>query len=523
MRKKRNIVYKKTTVRDKRSFLRSLDLFTKNNNEAFIENTNLESLNEITFYSPLNKLKSLYWLDEPVQCSLKDFDFQYKLFSTVDPINISYEDSPYKLGEFKSGSGMIYSKIVSDTRLSDYTFVMNEINNLISISRKVNYNTALQDIIEEYTYKYSDDTNEWITYFFNGYDVEEKIKKIEAALAHYNEITEHNTPKAYKLPISSHESASDRIKRLYVNSKSYATLAKKIYTQLLRRVKYNEIGFYKVPTDDKYKKEVIPIQYISPLDRMQSRVNFILKRQWLLDRHILNALRDRLMTHNQINTENVEEDLISTISRIFGIDINESIEDDRYQDSIKILKQHYFKYEGLDSYDYEFLDDETKSWNYEDAVEYIAELNQYIKEFVGEDETTDESPQKKEPLTTIEKEWEDLYAKLLDGILSNTLEKNEYYKISSIAQELVQEYDFLIENKVFLETGKLNMKCKFVQSLKQELLKKIHAKDDDTKLELSTNFISEKKSEYLLLQDTIEHYPFIRALQDFDYKTLLYS
>lgn len=520
MSKKKSKVYKKTTVRDKRSFLRSLDIFTEKNSEAFLEDSEFESINEITFFSPLIKLRRLYWIIKKTELTLRDFDFQHKLFSTKEPISISFEDSPYKIGEFKYGSGGIYSKIVSDVRLSDYTFVINEISNLISINRKVNYKIALQNIIEEYTYKYSDDSKEWITYFFNGDDVEEKIKKIELSLSQYNEITSYNKPKAYKLPISSHEKASDRIERLYVESKSYASLAKKIYTQLHRRIKYHEIGFYKVPTSDKYKTDAIPVRFISSYDRMKARIDYLLKREWLLDKHILNALRER-MASSYYEDENEADDIISTVSRVFGVDINESIEDDKYQDSIEILKRQYFKYQEIEPYEYELLDDETKSWTYEDAIEYILDLNQYINEFVGEDE--EEKTQKQEPLTTIEQEWEDLYNKLLSGILSENLEKNEYYKMCSLAKELSEEYEFLKENKVFLDDGKINLKSKYVQSQKQELIKKIKNLSLDRKYELTTNLISDKKVEYLLLQEAVNNNPFIRALSDFNYKNLYFT
>jgi len=111
--------YSRTSVRDKRSLVRSLNSFMKQYKFAFIEKVRLNEKKEIEF----GKLMGLS-------------------FS---------QDSKKVLGEMEYESGMIYSADVALNDLSSYKLIFNAIDNMVSINTKSAYKEALKAILERYT------------------------------------------------------------------------------------------------------------------------------------------------------------------------------------------------------------------------------------------------------------------------------------------------------------------------------------------------------------------------------------
>ena len=142
--------YARTTVKEKRNMVRSLNTFFCQYDSAFIEDAKMNASGQIVF-------------DKPI-----------KIFFE--------ETNLYKLGIFKNGSGMIYNKDVTLNELSDYNILINAVDDLISINRKLQYKKSLLGIIDNYTIK-KGDSSEWITNFFHKQNKEKILSMITTEIS----------------------------------------------------------------------------------------------------------------------------------------------------------------------------------------------------------------------------------------------------------------------------------------------------------------------------------------------------
>ena len=112
--------YSRTTVRDKRSLVRSLNSFTKQYKYAFIEKVKLNSQCQIEFGKPMG---------------------------------LSFtQNSERKIGALDDGSGLIFSEDIANNDISSYNLILEAIDNLISINTKYEYKTALKAILDDYSH-----------------------------------------------------------------------------------------------------------------------------------------------------------------------------------------------------------------------------------------------------------------------------------------------------------------------------------------------------------------------------------
>lgn len=476
--------YSKTTIRDKRSLIRSLNSFSKQYKYISIEHEKRDYKDLIVF----GKLMVLS-------------------FS---------QDTKRIIGKSMHGSRLIYSSDVSNNDLSSHETVLNSIDNLISINSKYEYKKALKSILEDYS-----------------------SKGISSMLQ---------------------DKYEDTVRKEIENRfKCSSIYAKKIYNQLKSRIKFKDAGLYSVNDADTNKVHTLTPRLLTSYDILKSRLEYILRRDWLLDEPLLNELKSRLSKFNvkEDYYEEHKKDLTDVISSHFKIDIYKT-DDDIYFDAIELLKSLYFKELNEASshkyapYQYELTTEYAQN-NFKDksdAIEYIYAHNVIdlgveevddIQELLDKEEALERSNQIdnapidmetvqdtslkeefREASSSIGTQWNRFYDGLLDDIRAENQDDNEYFILHTLANELVNEHKELTDGGMFLENGSINEYSKYLQSFRQELLAEFKSSDNDEKHKKVSKIISIKKREWKLLNDTINTYGTIYAFEGFNYKTLEY-
>mgnify|MGYP005664103423 CR=1 FL=1 len=425
------------------------------------------------------------------------------------------QDTKRTVGSFDDGSGLIYSNDIADNDLSLYELILNSIDNLISINTKYEYKKALKSILEDYS--------------SNG---------ISTMLEDKNE-----------------DSVTGKIENSFGCSSVYA---KRIYNQLKNRIKYKYAGLYSINDELTNKVNILTPTFLTSFDILKSRIEYVLKRDWLLNDSTLNELKSRLSEFNvkEDYYEEYKKDLTETISEYFQVNIYET-DDEIYFDAIEFLKHLYIEECNRDLnhkntlYKYEFTTEfaQNNFKNKADAVDYIYAHNiidlriekpDNVQEIFDEEEAAEHFHQLhnapidpetyndtslkhevRETASSINTQWNSFYSGLLDGIISVNQENNEYFKLHNLANALLNEHEVLMKNEVFLKSGAINEYSKYLQSLRQELLVEFKSIDNDEKHQKVSKIIGIKKREWKLLNDTINTYDHIfYAFQDLNYKTL---
>ena len=477
--------YGRTSVRDKRSLVRSLDSFTKQYKYAFIEKVSLNDKQEIEF----GKLMGLSFSQE----------------------------SQKRIGEVGYGSSMIYSADVALNDLSTQETIANAIDNMISINKKYRYKEALKAILDEYS-------EQGVSTMFEQ---------------------------------SNEENVIQQISKSFECSMQYA---KRIYQQLKNRVKYAYVGLYSVNEESTNRINVLLPQYITPYDELKSKINFILKREWLFGDAILNELRARLSEIKKDKTdaywqEHQEQDIQEKIEEYFGIDILDT-DDYTYYDAVEFLQFTYLSdmYENAPypdpnytPYEYEFITEYAieNFTNESSAKSYILWFNSELEQVDNDADDGEEQKEREKQLynapidaetyydSTVQDiyresaaspamQWNKFYETLLDGIISDNESRNVYKRVCEFSREILSRYLKLEEEGMYLENGVINESCKTLKDMFRSLEEDegLNQLDTATRYAKIREAVAMKKRENRLLYKTVNQNGIIYALEDFNYETL---
>ncbi|MBU1216425.1 hypothetical protein KKB86_03425 [bacterium] len=443
-------------------------------------------------------------------------------------IGLSFtQNSERKIGALSDGSGLIFSEDIANNDISSYNLILEAIDNLISINTKYEYKTALKAILDDYS---------------------------------------HNNV-SYMLHENNEEAVIREISNKFDCSLPYA---KKVYNQLKNRVNYRYVGLYSVNDDITNKVNALTPIFLTSYDILKSRIEYLLRRQYMLYNDFIEELRMRLYPFTQSEDEE-EEDLISSLANYFNVKIYDAYEDfgnedaeEAYSDAIELLKYEYFEELNENSkypnpnykpYSYELQSEYAmKNFiNYKDALKYINSYNKSVlnieavdavEEEFNRQEAIEHNKQRYEhPIeektfydtslkdevrvgaSSLATQWNSYFDTLLNGILSDNEEDNEYYILQRYAMELVADYGFLETSEVFLENGSINEYSKHLQELRQNLLIEFKDFDVESKNKKITQIIGIKKREWKLLYNTINNpeYQFLDNLSYLNCRTLKFD
>lgn len=499
--------YKKTTVRQKRHIVQSMNTFTAYYNSAFIENVSMSESDQIII---TKKLGLTIYFGEPKLSKIGIF--KNKIFHT--------------------GSGMIYNEDVAFDDLSKYELLIDTVDNLISINKKYLYKIALKSIIREYSASRGSGS-ETVSLFFN--DINKNII--------INLISE-------KLPCTKKYSLS-------------------LYSQIRTRIKYKYLGIYSVnegantikpnflSTFDVLKSK---LSYINRRKWWFSD-NILTTLQ--------NKLKELKNTHqgsegykiididskgNYIYEDEDKIDIISIIENHYNIAIDFDSEDENYLDAIEVLKYCYYeeendcsKYPNMDyePYDCDFFNKNTDLDEIE-AIKYIKYFNKTYelffdnkseqkKESQAEDEKEDQyvldpetyydssmKDEYREAALGINIQWDNFYNGLIKSILSDNIENNEFFTVYKYAKELNQYYEELMLGDIFLDNGNINEYSLYLSKYRIETLSALkEASQESEKInKVLSELLRNKKKEWKLLHSEMEKDPFLRNMLSFDYENL---
>ena len=176
------------------------------------------------------------------------------------------------------------------------------------------------------------------------------------------------------------DSVTGKIENSFGCSSVYA---KRIYNQLKNRIKYKYAGLYSINDELTNKVNILTPTFLTSFDILKSRIEYVLKRDWLLNDSTLNELKSRLSEFNvkEDYYEEYKKDLTETISEYFQVNIYET-DDEIYFDAIEFLKHLYIEECNRDLnhkntlYKYEFTTEfaQNNFKNKADAVDYILSL-----------------------------------------------------------------------------------------------------------------------------------------------------
>ncbi len=515
--------YKKTTVKTKRYVIRSLNTFSQQYKVACVKYVDLGDDEE---------------------------SIQIKIDKS-NPLTIHFDekcDDCTELRKDNEVSGVIWDYDVEKDNLSNYLLLFVEVDNLISINKKYKYKDSIRKIIRNMVINDIEEQAKWTTMFFEPKYRDTVILDIEEELTSHNEKKEHNKPKAYKNEVKN--------ELLHVKSKTYNTLATKIYTQLKNRVRFPNAGVYhKNDSINKQSNILMPI-FITSYDKLKSRIDYLLREEWLLSESILSILRARLKIfekQDDIYLKVNELDILENISIFYSIELHD-INDDKYIDAIELLKYYYLeemntsnKYENpyYKPYKFELLSQITINWKEAEVLNYIKSFkylnknkNDFVEKTFNEEDALEQFNQLynhpidteafndtslkdtyRETASSINSQWNKYYDILVDGILSENINENRYYELYQTAKELLAEFHRLEEDNIF--SSDAEYKSKIIQKLRQDLGVQFKDLDTKNKQKRINTIVSIKKKEWKLLNKAItNNYGFFHALGDFDYKRL---
>jgi len=462
--------YSRTTVRDKRSLIRSLNSFTKQYKYASIEKVHLNKEQQIEF----GRLMGL-----------------------------SFSQESYKTLGIDSESGLIYSEEIANNDLTNSNLIFEEIDNLISINTKYKYKEVLKNILTQYS-----------------------DKNISTM---FDEINEKDVIEA--------------IQNNFICSIIYA---KKVYNQLKNRIRYKYVGLYSVNNAVTKKINTLTPKFLTSLDILKSEIEYLTKREYLFYDDVLQTLRIRMNINNEWDRCFSEKNITEKIEKYFEISIyEEGFDDDIYFEAVEFLKYRYYQYISENSkYPLEHpyplkLTSKYAIKNFKDqknVIDYIICFNEkndlykkdtkydYIESEYEHpvDETdyddTSLSYAARTSASTQTTQWSKFYDTLVTGILSKT--NNEYYKLYTIANMLLDLHNELSNENVYLDDGSINEYSSFLQERRQKIGKECEGLKSEDKQNIIKKFIALEKSEWKLIDETLKHYSFIPRLQFFDYEKL---
>lgn len=462
--------YSRTTVRDKRSLVRSLNSFTKQYCSAFIEKARLDEEGKIIFGKPMGLSFS--------------------------------KDSDLDIGVLKNGSGLIYHCDTAENDLKTYQLAYSEVDNLISINKKFEYKNSLKSIIDSYSL-------DEITNFFQEISEDVVVNKIAQ---------EFQCSAKYARRIYSQ--LKTRIKYRYVGIYSINDeITNKINTLRPTFISGLKILESKIEYINKRKR----LFESEILNKLQSMINDM-KKVTTPVIYRKNKVLERIMTHYNIEINTDIEDVVYLDS----IEILKYF----YYEYENYFTKYQGPDPDYQPYEYDLISDTVKV-NEEEALRYIDSFNdkQYEKEDKNtqvhplDEETYNDTSFKdevREAALPIDAQWNNFYHALVMGIISDKIDNNEFYVVQKYAKELSKYYTKLIKFELYTASGNINEYSPYLIQYRQEIrntLKK-ESKDNNKIEKVVSEILSTKRLEWKLLYNTMKKDFFIYDVLNFDYNEL---
>lgn len=460
---KKNRVFNHTIVKTKRRLLRSLGTIIETNDVISCSSIKNDTYT-LEFFSidekkrgiALNKYKKLY-TDILSELVSSNKNIKNKAESLLKMIENDIKNSFYSRGN------IVYYKPIAQNNLQNYNTIIFEIENMYVYNRKFELKEKLKKLIEMFVINKNDSKENWESLFFLPSKLYERIILLEEHIFSYE---------------------VDSIKR--------KNLSKKVYSQLLNRIQFKKFGLYKKNTDEKNQASLLKPKFISSLDILEFKINYIKQKEWIFKEYFLKELRRYIP--NYVNTP--DGDIV---------DLNELQEElESYR---KIANMRYEDYsEGNDEYD-----------------EYIAPIDYetYI------DDTLKEEFRKS--ANSIQKQWDDKY-KEFSKIVQNQDEINPYCNVKNYSKELLFSYKILVENNVFTKAGNINGFSKLIikrkKEIKEQLLENLLNSDSKALNKEIESILNLQKKEWKFMYQIMRDYNFVYLLErysEFDTENLRFK
>jgi len=476
--------YSRTSVRDKRSLVRSLDSFTKQYKYAFIEKVTLNDKQEIEF----GRLMGLSFSQE----------------------------SQKKIGEVGYGSNMIYSTDIALNDLSTKEPIANAIDNMISINTIYRYKKALKEILEEYS-------EQGISVIFDETNEVHVIQKIsdsfkcsmQYAKRIYQQL-KNRVKYAYVGLYSVNDEATNKINVLLPN-----------YITSLYELK-NKINFI-------LKREWLFGDAI--LNELRTRLAEIKKEEinayW--QEHQEQDIVEKMEEYFGIDILDTDDDIYyDAVEFLKFTYLNEMYENAPYPDPnytpyeyefiTEYAIKNFISESSAKSYVLWFNSELLQANNNLDNEEEQERYNQLYNAPIDAETYYDSSVQDiyRESAASPAMQWNNFYETLLDGVISDNENRNIYKRVCEFSREILSMYLKLEEEGMYHENGVINESCEILKNMFRELDKDegLNQLDTATKYEKIREAIAMKKRESRLLYKTVNQNGIVYALEDFNYKTL---
>jgi len=467
--------YGRTTVRDKRSLVRSLNSFTKQYKCVYIDKVYLNEKGQIEFGRA---------------------------------IGLSFsQDSQKKLG-IEEDRGLIYKEDIAYNDLSSYELILEAIDNLISINRRDDYKKALKAILNEYSKdgvsfmfkeRYENLINLKIQQFFECSDA--YAKKI------YNQL-KNRIKYRYTGVYSKNDSATQMVNALRPHFLASSDIQQsKIEFVLQREWLYsNDIieGIKNKMDLSDYKEEPKDI-----LDELSEYFSITISK-------------------DLINEDSKYYDAVEFLKFLYFQELNGNApypnpdyKPYEYEFITQWAEENCKTEDNAKKYIIEqneiFLANEEEEDEYDPLADWyeVSKYHSIEEEAVNE---IDADEMYRENAMSITAQWNKFYDMVLDGVLSKNLEDNIYYQVYKYATELNNELDFLVDNNVFLDNGAINEYCPYLGELRQELLKKF--KDTKDKHSKIAQLMRIEKKRWKQLYEVVGKHSIFTAAMYFDYERL---
>lgn len=174
-------------------------------------------------------------------------------------------------------SNIVFSKSNAKIELSKYINIINTIDNLISINRKLELKKRLKVLVESTVQNKSFEKNEsnYISVFFDS-------NKKENIITQISYLVDNNI-----------------------------TFAMKLYNQIKNRIQYKNLDLYKNNSITKINANSINITYLSQQDLFYNKINFIKQHLWLFSEVQMNTLRKGIEKGNYDFLKDEHDDIIA--------------------------------------------------------------------------------------------------------------------------------------------------------------------------------------------------------------------
>lgn len=459
---KKDRVFKKTSVKTKRRCIRSMNTAIKVNDYIsydecmFINGTfqikddtfhlEFKSLDEMKKHKALIEFNKTY--SEILTESLNS-----DIGISMNANSLLEELSDYCNEVLDCNQNIVYYKALALHDLEDYKIITHEIDNMSIYNRKLEYKETLKELVKMYVMNSLSSQSDWITIFFQSSNYKNIIYQIEKNL--FSDVIDGNQRN---------------------------NLAKKIYTQLLNRVQFKHTKIYHYNSNERNQSNLLKPGFISSLDRLKFKINYIKKRTWMFNEFFLKKIKHYIPNY-------IETDDTSEYNRILNEETHDkigSLEYDNY--SSDNSSDEYDEY--LAPIDYETYSDKSLK------DEYRASAN------------------------SIQKQWGDLYI-TFSHLIQKQDESNPYFNVKNYANEIIKYYKKLKLNDVFTTSGNINEFSTYVNNQKKEikeiLLENMPNADSKRLKKEVQSILKLKKEEWKCLSDIFFNH------NSFSYKIMKYS